>query len=101
MVALLTFDPSERKSFDGLSIWKTDFEREDTAGNAVCILVGNKCDLQLNLMQVTEEEARQFAQENGMEYDQVSAFTGEGIFELMQAFVDIVRPRFPRMFAVG
>jgi small GTP-binding protein len=86
VVALLTFDLSDRKSFTDLNMWRDEFERENTLTGAVIILVGNKCDL-AGTAQVSEEEARTWAEENGVEYFAVSAMTGEGVSELLQALV--------------
>jgi Ras-related protein Rab-5C len=93
VVALLTFDLSDRKTFADLNMWRDEFERENTLTGAVIILVGNKCDLVgsksdlADKTHVSEEEARTWAEENGVEYFAVSAMTGEGVSELLEALV--------------
>jgi small GTP-binding protein len=55
-VVLLTFDLSDRRTFDDVGRWKEEFEKEASVGHAIVILVGNKCD-RLQESQVPEEEA--------------------------------------------
>jgi small GTP-binding protein len=86
VAALLTFDLSDRATFTALAKWKDEFEKENTLSNAIVILVGNKCDL-WDQIEVTEEDARAWAQEHGMEYFAVSAMNGEGVSELLDALM--------------
>jgi hypothetical protein len=44
----------------------------------VIFLIGNKCDLEAQ-RDVTYEEARQFAEENGLMFCEASAKTGESV----------------------
>ena len=46
----------------------------------VIFLIGNKCDLEAQ-RDVTYEEARQFAEENGLMFVESSAKTGDGVEE--------------------
>jgi small GTP-binding protein len=85
-VALLTFDLSDKKTFADLARWKQEFEKENTLSDAIVILVGNKCDL-IDGIQVTEEEARSWAQQHGIEYFAVSAMNGDGVSELLDGLV--------------
>ena len=50
-------------------------------------LIGNKCDLEAQ-RDVTFEEARQFAEENGLMFVEASAKTGDGVEE---AFLETAR----------
>ena len=50
-------------------------------------LIGNKCDLEAQ-RDVTYEEARQFADENGLMFVEASAKTGDGVEE---AFLETAR----------
>ena len=50
-------------------------------------LIGNKCDLEAQ-RDVTYEEARQFAEENGLMFVEASAKTGDGVEE---AFLETAR----------
>ena len=53
----------------------------------VIFLIGNKCDLEAQ-RDVTYEEARQFADENGLMFVEASAKTGDGVEE---AFLETAR----------
>lgn len=107
--ALLVFDFSSKTSFDNISKWRDDFLDGDVLQDAVLFLVGNKHDCvtgniktqeestnsnqKNNLVQeVDEEEAIKYARDNKMQYFAVSALTGEGINELVQA-IGISVPR--------
>jgi small GTP-binding protein len=98
-VGLLVFDMSNRKSFEDLPSWKENFEREDSTGSAAVIIVGNKCDLTKQL-QVTEEEAKGFADDQGADYFSASALSGEGILELRQAIIMHLGPSLARPAAL-
>ncbi len=50
-------------------------------------MIGNKCDLEAQ-RDVTYEEARQFADENGLMFVEASAKTGDGVEE---AFLDTAK----------
>jgi small GTP-binding protein len=96
-VCLVVFDALERQSFLDVPTWKREFEKEDTTGNAVLILVGNKTDItDPGRVQVKEDEARQWAEDAGIQYFPVSAKSGEGIFELLEAIVQIIAPPLPQ-----
>ena len=86
--AILVFDLTARDSFEELDMWKGDFLAGDPQPNAILILAGNKCDLGSPV--VTEEEARTWAEDNGVLYFQVSAKTGEGVAELVDALVKTI-----------
>ena len=106
--ALLVFDFSSKASFDNISAWRNDFLNGEVLQDAVLFLVGNKHDCVTGetiqneqvdtqnedsnsnskkklVQEVNEEEAIKFAKDNGMQYFAVSALTGEGINELVQA----------------
>jgi small GTP-binding protein len=84
--ALLTFDLTSRKSFEDVSTWKEDFEKEVTQRNAGLLLIGNKSDL-VTKSEVTEEEARGWASDHNVLYFAVSALTGEGVAEMLDGLI--------------
>jgi small GTP-binding protein len=86
VAALLVFDLSNRKTFEEVNDWKNMFERENTMGNSLIILVGNKCDLGYKL-EVSEEDALTWAEKHNVQYFAVSALTGEGVAELLDCLV--------------
>ena len=88
--ALLVFDLSNRSTFDNArTIWKSDFEQATNSDNAFIFLIGNKCDL-ADSMEVSEEEARNWANMNNINYFQTSALTGEGLTEVVDALMKML-----------
>uniref|UniRef100_A0A8C1YSR2 RAB14, member RAS oncogene family, like n=1 Tax=Cyprinus carpio TaxID=7962 RepID=A0A8C1YSR2_CYPCA len=66
-----------RSTYNHLSSWLTD-ARNLTNPSTVIILIGNKADLEAQ-RDVTYEEAKQFAEENGLLFLEASAKTGENV----------------------
>ena len=77
MLSCLLF--RRRSTYNHLSSWLTD-ARNLTNPNTVIFLIGNKCDLDQQ-RDVTFDEAKQFADENGLTFLETSAKTGEGVEE--------------------
>ncbi|KAI4820954.1 hypothetical protein KUCAC02_028911 [Chaenocephalus aceratus] len=77
--ALMVYDITRRSTYNHLSSWLTD-ARNLTNPNTVIILIGNKADLEAQ-RDVTYEEAKQFAEENGLLFLEASAKTGENVEE--------------------
>ena len=73
----MVYDVTRRSTYNHLSSWLTD-ARNLTNPNTVIFLIGNKCDLEAQ-RDVTHEEARQFAEENGLMFVEASAKTGERV----------------------
>uniref|UniRef100_A0A674CUW4 Ras-related protein Rab-14 n=1 Tax=Salmo trutta TaxID=8032 RepID=A0A674CUW4_SALTR len=71
--ALMVYDITRRSTYNHLSSWLTD-ARNLTNPNTVIILIGNKADLEAQ-RDVTYEEAKQFAEENGKVYHSRSPCT--------------------------
>lgn len=68
-----------RSTYNHLSSWLTD-ARNLTNPNTCIFLIGNKSDLEAQ-RDVTYDEAKQFAEENGLMFIEASAKTGEGVEE--------------------
>lgn len=62
-----------RSTYNHLSSWLTD-TRTLTNPSTVIFLIGNKSDLE-STREVTYEEAKQFADENGLMFVEASAMT--------------------------
>ncbi|KAJ9579759.1 hypothetical protein L9F63_004596, partial [Diploptera punctata] len=77
--ALMVYDITRRSTYNHLSSWLTD-TRNLTNPSTVIFLIGNKCDLEAQ-RDVTYEEAKQFADENGLMFVEASAKTGENVEE--------------------
>ena len=76
---LLTFDISNRSSFEKLNFWLNDLkENSDNIDELFICLIGNKLDKE-DKREVSKEEANKYARENNMPYFEVSAKTGQGI----------------------
>jgi len=71
------YDVTRRSTYNHLSSWLTD-ARNLTNPNTVIFLIGNKSDLEAQ-RDVTYEEAKQFADENGLMFVEASAKTGENV----------------------
>lgn len=81
--SLFVFDLTNRDSYNNLEHWISIFS--EIAGNdALMIVVGNKSDL-LEKYEVTNSEAKAWADLHGYFYFNVSAKTGEGISELFES----------------
>ncbi len=84
---LLTFDISNKNSFEKLNYWIQDLkENADNINDLFICLIGNKIDKE-DKREVSIEEANKFAQENNMPYFEVSAKTGEGIKNLFDEVI--------------
>lgn len=77
VAALLLYDITNRESFESLGRWLN--EARNNANRNICImLVGNKTDLE-GQRQVSEAEAKAFAEENQMLWMEASAKTGHNV----------------------
>ncbi|KHN80582.1 Ras-related protein Rab-14 [Toxocara canis] len=84
--ALMVYDITRRSTYNHLSSWLTD-ARNLTNPNTVIFLIGNKSDLD-GQRDVTYEEAKAFADENGLTFLECSAKTGDNVED---AFLDTAR----------
>ncbi|BET00448.1 RAB [Nesidiocoris tenuis] len=71
--ALMVYDITRRSTYNHLSSWLSD-TRTLTNPSTVIFLIGNKSDLD-GQRDVTYEEAKQFADENGLMFVEASAKT--------------------------
>uniref|UniRef100_T1GJ01 Ras-related protein Rab-14 n=1 Tax=Megaselia scalaris TaxID=36166 RepID=T1GJ01_MEGSC len=84
--ALMVYDIARRSTFNHLSSWLTD-TRNLTNPNTVIMMCGNKTDLE-STREVTYEEAKQFADDNGLYFFETSAMNGQNVEE---AFIEMAR----------
>ena len=85
---LLTYDITNRNSFEKLGFWLQDLkENSDNIEDLYICLIGNKIDSE-DKREVTTEEANLYAKNNNMPYFEVSAKTGQGIKKL---FDDVIK----------
>lgn len=86
--ALVVYDVNDRDSFNAVQNWIAHV-RELALPDTTIVLIGNKLDLADELRQVSESEARQCAEENGVHvFFETSAKTGTNVIE---AFLSTAR----------
>jgi small GTP-binding protein len=78
---LLIYDVCDRKSYERIGFWMDELKQNNEIEQLYIILVGNKIDLEEKRV-VTREEAEKYAEDNNINYIEVSAKTGEGILDL-------------------
>ena len=83
----LVFDLSNKQSFDDLNLWIKEVNEADI-DDKICIkmLIGNKLDF--SDKKINENEAKKFAEENGMRYLSVSAKDGINIITMFEMMGD-------------
>ena len=78
---LLIYDVCDRKTYERIGFWMDELKQNNEIEQLYIILVGNKIDLEEKRV-VTREEAEKYAEDNNINYLEVSAKTGEGILDL-------------------
>jgi GTPase SAR1 family protein len=71
--ACAVYDISDAQTFEGAKRWITELKEKAGSTNAMVVLVGNKSDLGPALRQVRREEAKSFAENNGLFFFECSA----------------------------
>ncbi|XP_063900221.1 ras-related protein Rab-14-like [Zophobas morio] len=84
--ALLVYDITRRTTFNHVATWLSDTQTL-TNPNTTILLIGNKSDLE-EQRDVTYEEGKKFAEENGLLFLECSAKTGDHVDE---AFVEVAQ----------
>lgn len=75
--AMLVYDITKRQTFDHVPRWLEEL-RNHADNNIVIMLVGNKCDLD-NLRAVPTEDAKEFAQKEGLFFLETSAMEATNV----------------------
>lgn len=86
-VAILTYDITQKESFNNLSYWTEQLDYKVKNENMIICLAGNKVDME-NQRVVSKAEANDFAQSNNMIFYETSAKTGQNINELFNAIAN-------------
>lgn len=86
--AIVVFDLTEMKTFEQANEWFVEC-KEMCSRNVEIVMVGNKKDLEKERI-VTYEQAKQYAEENDIEYFETSALNGEGVKELFEFIVEVL-----------
>lgn len=82
--ALVVYDITEQDSFENAKTWIRELQRHADA-NITIALVGNKLDLADTRRDVPEEEARKYAEAEGLMFMEASAKTPTNVTELFTA----------------
>lgn len=81
--AVVVYDITQTASLEKARTWIRELQRQADP-SIVIALCGNKSDLAAR-RQVTEEEAKKYADEEGLMWAETSAKTGEGVSEIFTA----------------
>lgn len=90
MGALLVYDITDEHSFQNLSRWLEDIKNHSNE-STVIMLVGNKLDLTDQTpgkRKVFSEVAKNFAQQNNLHFEELSAITGNNVDETFQKLIE-------------
>ena len=89
--SLVVYDISSRDSFNAVKNWIDDCKNFGPKTLKI-ILIGNKCDLDSTLRQVSYDEGKEYAEELKIDFYETSALTGQNINEVFnQSPSDIVK----------
>lgn len=92
--AILTYDLGSMESFQNVDYWVRALDDNVRKDDCLLVLVGNKCDLEPELIKVPTEVAQRFAEKNNMMFFEVSAKTGEGVGELFRKLAEELVKKF-------
>ena len=84
---IIVFDITDEESFESAKDWLSDARTNHPGGKVIWYLVGNKCDLKPSF---DLEKAKLFAQEQGLEYTETSAKTGQNIENLFSDMANML-----------
>ena len=91
----MVFDVTSTESFDHVNDWLKEVNRYAAEGT-VKLLVGNKCDRSADRV-VSEEQAKEFAQELGIPYIETSAKSAQNVEEAFLTMAgELIRQRAAR-----
>lgn len=81
--AVVVYDITQTASLEKARTWIRELQRQADP-SIVIALCGNKSDLSAR-RQVTEEEAKKYAEEEGLMWGETSAKSGEGVSDIFTA----------------
>ena len=80
---MITFDVADKETFKSVRSWIESINLY-AAKTAARILVGNKIDLPEDEREVTREEAKELADQFGIQYHECSAKANQGLKEMFE-----------------
>lgn len=90
--ALMIYDITAHQTFDSLTTRWMEEMRNHASSNIVLLMVGNKCDLEHNRL-VQTEQAKQFAQQNGLPFLETSVVDGTNIEKAFLLLIEEIYQR--------
>lgn len=84
--ALLVYDVTKEKTFESVMRWMEELKYH-AEPDIVIMLVGNKTDLvdkNPSLRRVPREDAKKFADENGLLFEEASAITSQNVTDVFE-----------------
>jgi len=91
-IIAIVFAVTDQNSFKNINYWINECQNY-ASENVKKLLIGNKCDLVSN-REVTYEDAKNFANEHGITYKEVSAKSGTDVAEAFETIVGELLQRF-------
>ncbi|KAL4502162.1 hypothetical protein ABPG72_000397 [Tetrahymena utriculariae] len=85
-VVMISYDITNRESFDKTQIWFNDYNQKKQIKEDILVLIGNKCDLEQQ-RQVSYLEGQNLAKSLGMLFFEVSAKTGYQVNEIFESVI--------------
>ncbi len=93
---ILGYDITDKRSFKEIENYHYNNVKNILGDEPLIYLVANKIDL-IDKVEVSEEEAIEYAKEKGIKYYRVSAKKGEGIDELFEDIVNSLIMKFKKV----
>jgi Ras-related protein Rab-5C len=88
--AVVVYDITQSASLEKARTWIRELQRQADP-NIVIALCGNKTDLEAR-RQVTQEEAKKYAEEEGLMWGEASAKTGDGVADIFTSIGTLTSP---------
>ncbi|KAH3681015.1 hypothetical protein WICPIJ_008023 [Wickerhamomyces pijperi] len=81
--AVVVYDITQSASLERAKVWIKELQRQPNYQDVTIALVGNKLDLEEE-RQVSEEDAKLLAEQEGLLFFEVSAKSGDGVLNIFQ-----------------